>query len=93
MADKGFEINDLLVPIGMRLNIPPLLDKHQQLLPKDIMATKSIAAVRTHVERAIGWLKHFRILDGTIDNSSFDLLDHIVFGAVMLCEFLSSLGA
>ena len=81
------------MPIGVRLNIPPLLDKHQQLLLNDIMATKSIAAVRIHVERAIGRLKHFRILDGTIDNSLFDLLDRIVFGAATLCNFLPSLAA
>ena len=93
MADKGFKINELLVPIGVHLNIPPFLDKRQQLLPKDIMATKSIAAVRIHVERAIGRLKHFQILDGTIDNSLFDLLDCIVFGAAMLCNFLPSLAA
>lgn len=26
MADKGFVIQDLLSPIGVRLNIPPFLD-------------------------------------------------------------------
>ena len=69
MADKGFDIEDLLLPLGVRLNIPPFLDKQQQMLPSDIQMTKSIAAVRIHVERAIGRLKQYRLLCGTIDNS------------------------
>ena len=57
MADKGFEIEDLLLPLGAQLNAPPFLDKRQQMLPDDIRSTKSIASVRIHVERAIGRLK------------------------------------
>ena len=31
MADKGFDIEDLLLPCGVRLNIPPFLDNRQQM--------------------------------------------------------------
>ena len=91
MADKGFEIADLLIPLGARLNIPPFLDKRQQMLPGDIRSTKSIAAVRIHVERAIGRLKQNRLLDRVIDYSLSDMLDWLVFFAAMLCNFLPSL--
>ena len=93
MADKGFEIDDLLVPLGVRLNIPPFLDKRQQMLPGDVRSTKSIAAVRIHVERAIGRLKEFKLLNGVIDNSLYDIFELIVFVAAMLCNFFPSLVA
>ena len=31
MADKGFQIQDLLATLGVRLNIPPFLDSNQQM--------------------------------------------------------------
>ena len=36
MADKGFDIGDLLVLLGVRMNIPPFLDKQQQMLPDEV---------------------------------------------------------
>ena len=69
MADKGFEIEDLLLPLGVRLNIPPFLDKRRQVLPADVRSSKSIAAVRIHVEMAIGRLKLFTLLEGRIHNT------------------------
>ena len=94
MADKGFDIDDLLLPLGVRLNIPPFLDSKQgQMLPSEVRATKSIAAVRIHVERAIGRLKEYQILCERIDNSLFNILDRIVFVAAMLCNYLPSLCA
>ena len=36
MADKGFEINDPLLPLDVRLNVPPFLDKRMQMLPADV---------------------------------------------------------
>ena len=59
MADKGFDIEDLLLPIGARLKIPPFLDKRQQMIPSDVRSTKTIAAVRIHAEHAIGRLKQY----------------------------------
>ena len=87
MADKGFQIDDLLVPPGVRLNILPFLNERQQMLPGDVWSTKSIAAVRIHVERAIGRLKEFNLLNGVIDNSLYDIFELIMFVAAMLCNF------
>ena len=87
MADKGFQIDDLLVPPGVRLNILPFLNERQQMLPGDVWSTKSIAAVRIHVERAIGRLKEFKLLNGTVDNSLYDIFERIMFVAAMLCNF------
>jgi len=50
MADKAFDIKDLLAPLGVRLNIPTL---KTQFLCENVMKTKKIAKLRIHVERAI----------------------------------------
>ena len=45
MADKGFLIQDLLAPIGVRLNVPPLLQSNSQMPPEDVAMTKKICPV------------------------------------------------
>ncbi|XP_065915608.1 uncharacterized protein [Dysidea avara] len=62
MADKGFTIQDLLIPYGVRLNMPPFLSANSQMAASDVFLTKKIARLRVHVERAIGRVKEFRIL-------------------------------
>ena len=53
MADRGFTVRDLLKEKGVDLNIPPFLDNRAQ----DIQRGRSIASLRTHVERVIGRIK------------------------------------
>ena len=69
MADKGFLIQDLLAPLGVRLNVPPLLQSKQQMPVEDVVKTKKIAQLRVHVERAIGRVKEYRILQGVIPST------------------------
>ena len=40
MADKGFLIQDLLAPIGVRLNVPPLLQSKSQMPTDDVVVTE-----------------------------------------------------
>ena len=62
MADRAFEIQDLLVPSGTLLNIPPFKGQ-KSLAAADVLKTQKIARVRIHVERAIGQVKgRFHIL-------------------------------
>ena len=60
MADKGFQIQDIL-PLGVSLNIPPFLGGNSQMTAEDVVRTQQIASVRIHVERAINKVKNFRI--------------------------------
>uniref|UniRef100_A0A8D8XB18 DDE Tnp4 domain-containing protein n=1 Tax=Cacopsylla melanoneura TaxID=428564 RepID=A0A8D8XB18_9HEMI len=62
LCDKGFLISDLCAPLGVNVNIPPFLT-NPQFTKNEVLATKQIARARIHVERAIGRLKNFRILD------------------------------
>ncbi|XP_065905880.1 uncharacterized protein [Dysidea avara] len=59
MADKGFQIQDLLAPLGVQLTIPPFLASKAQMATSDVIVTKKIANLRVHVERAIGRVKEF----------------------------------
>ena len=40
MADKGFTIQDLLIPYGVRLNMPPFLQSNTQMAASDVFTTK-----------------------------------------------------
>ncbi|XP_069109721.1 uncharacterized protein [Argopecten irradians] len=72
MADRGFEITDIL-PSGTTLNIPPFKGSSGQLTSEEVEKTMNIASVRIHVERAIGRIKNYHILDGVLPLS----LSHI----------------
>ena len=60
MADRGFEVNDLL-PDGVQFNILPFLDGRFQLEPEEVLTTRCIATLRIHVERSIERIKNLCI--------------------------------
>lgn len=93
MADKGFDIQDLLITHGVKLNIPPFKRKDEQMCPEDLATTKKIAAVRIHVERKMQRIKCFRIIGREIENSMFDSLEQLIFVCSMLTNFQSALVA
>ena len=65
MAERGFNIAELLPP-GVSQNIPPFKGKQDQLTAEEAKETAHIAAVRIHAEGAIGRVKNYHILDGTV---------------------------
>ena len=93
MADKGFDIKDLLLQYGVRLNIPPFRQGEMQMTPEDLMSTKKIAGVRIHVERKMQRIKSYKILAGEIDNTLFDTLEQLVFVCAVLTNFEGALVA
>ena len=66
MADRGFTIEDLLLPLGVGLNIPPFLGSRSQLDAGEVADTQQIASLRIHIERAIRRIKEFDILSGVM---------------------------
>ena len=50
MADKGFDIQDDLTPIGVKVNIPSFLKSKQQLDAGEMVEKRRIASLRIHVE-------------------------------------------
>ena len=53
MADRGFDVEDILAHKNVRLNVPPCLDGRPRIQGKDVEKTRRIAEVRIHVERII----------------------------------------
>ena len=87
MADKGFQIQDLLTPLGVRLNVPPFLTGSAQMSASDAIITKKIAHLRVHMERAIGRVKEFHILKNTLPATMWDSISEGVYVCCMLTNF------
>ena len=69
MADRGFTIEDSLTPLGVGLNIPPILGNRQQMDAVDVVETQRIASLQIHVEHAIPRVKEYDILAGIMPAS------------------------
>ena len=63
MADKGFDIEDLLRGRGTCLNLPPFLQDRRQFSETVVLNTKTIAKLQIHVERAIRRIKEYHFFD------------------------------
>lgn len=85
MADKGFTIEDIL-PLGVSLNIPPFLGRHDQMPKEDVIATQQIASVRIHIERAINLIKNYHIWDGDVALSLIGLINQMWSVCAFLCN-------
>ena len=77
MADRGFEIQDLLVLKKASLNIPPFMRCKDQLDPNEEDETRQIASVRIYVERAIERIKNFNILRQVIPDTMAEDINKI----------------
>ena len=78
LADRGFIIREDLIQRQATLEIPPPSKGIEQQKPEDVAKTKKIANARIHVERAIGRLKWFSILQETLPISLIPLIDDII---------------
>ena len=77
LADRGFVIKEDLLLRGARLEIPPPSKGKEQQTPNNVAKTKKIANARIHVERAIGRMKGFAILQEPVP-ITLPLIDDIV---------------
>ena len=91
MADRGFDIQEDLALIGVRLNIPPFLKQKKQLDENELVETRRIASLRIHVERAMEQLKNYHIFDRPLSSSFRDTANQVFFVCAILTNFLPSL--
>ena len=87
MANKEFQIADIL-PLGVKLNIPPFLGANTQMSAEDVVRTQQIAGLRIHVERAINKIKNFLIWKGEIPFSLFSFVNQMWSVCAFLCNTL-----
>ena len=89
MADKGFNIKDLLVQIEVTLNTPPSLSEKGQFDEEEVETTQSVASVRIHVERAISRIKMYKSINNVVPLSLAGVLNQIWTLCCMLLLFQS----
>lgn len=77
MADRGFNIQDLLLSRDVKLVIPPFTKGRTQFVKDKVEKTPNIARARIHIERDIGRIKDFRILSNRIPLNIVDQLHDI----------------
>ena len=91
MADRGFTVRDMLAEKGVQLNIPPFLEGRKHLPASEVQRGRSIASLRIHVERAIGRIKNYTILKGTLPITMIRIANQIVSVCAWLTNFQPAL--
>ncbi len=87
MVDRGFDVEDILLPFGAELNIPLFLRGREQLDEQDVVETRRIASLRIHVERAIERIKNYHFFDKPIPASLACVADQAFFVCSVLTNF------
>ena len=78
MADRGFEIQDILATKGVRLFIPPKRQSSaDQFTKEQCFETMRIANVRIHIERAIRRVKGWHIFNQVVPLSMNGVVNQI----------------
>ncbi|CAM4733184.1 unnamed protein product [Leuciscus chuanchicus] len=85
--NRGFLVREELASVGATLKIPSFTKGKSQLSGSCVDTSRQLSRVRIHVERVIGQLKNFQILNSVIPISQVDMLDHIV----TICAGLTNL--
>ena len=89
LADRGFTVSEEVASVGGILEIPSFTKGKQQLSSKQVDHSRQIANVRIHIERVIGRMRKFNIMNTIIPISQVDLLNHVmvsVGGLVNMCK-------
>lgn len=86
LADKGFEISDILQEKGAYLNIPPF-KRDKQFAQQDVLKTRVIANRRIIIERINGLAKKNKILVHPMPLQLWKIASEIVKVCFFLCNF------
>ena len=79
MADKGFDVEDLLLEKGVQLNIPPFLWSQAQFSSKDVQQTKTIASLRR--------IKEYYLFESDVPLNALGSNNHLYTVACLLTNF------
>ena len=88
LADRGFTVDQEIATRGGILEIPSFTKGKSQLSANEVDRSRQIANVRIHIERVIGRMRKWNILNTVVPITQADLLDDvmiIISGLVNLC--------
>ena len=77
LFDKGFNVQDLFLQYKVTAGISFFVRSKRQLTPSKVAVGRQIARARIHIERIIGQLKEFGLLDDALPLNLFDLVDEM----------------
>ena len=86
LADRGFTFKEELASLGATLKVPHFTKGKSQLSEKEVDTSRQLSNVRIHVERVIGEVKKFRMLQNIVPLTQIDLLDDIM---VIVCAIIN----
>lgn len=78
LADRGFNIKEEFAMKGAILKVPSFTKGKNQLSGLEVDTSRRLSNVRIHVERVIGRIKKFRLLQSIIPITQMDLMDDIM---------------
>ncbi|XP_057305458.1 uncharacterized protein LOC130642389 [Hydractinia symbiolongicarpus] len=87
LADGGFTVMEEVATMGGILEIPSFTKGKSQLSGGEVDHSRQIANVRIHIERVIGRMRKFNILNTLIPLTQVDLLDDIMVCVAGLVNF------
>ena len=87
MVDRGFTVQELLLPKQATIFIPPFFAGREKLSEEEEILTKRITKARIHVERFNERLKSFRLLSGIIPLVLSPMVSQMVYVAACLANF------
>lgn len=99
LADRGFDIAEDLSLFGASLAIPPYTKGKDQLSQSEVERARELSRVRIHIERAIGRIKNYKILQSTLPISlikrphekDYATIDKILIVCCGLCNLYPKL--
>ena len=78
LADRGFQLDQEFATRGAHLKVPAFTRGKSQMPRADVDRSRKIANVRIHIERIIGRLRKFNILNTVIPIKQVDLMDYVI---------------
>ena len=78
-GDRGFPVKHECASRGITCHLPDFTRGKKQLSSFEVVRSRRLAQIRIHVERVIGMLRNFRILNNVFPLKCLDELDDIVF--------------
>ncbi|CAN7943187.1 unnamed protein product [Ixodes hexagonus] len=86
MVDKGFKLNNM--PPGVQVHIPAFRKPQEPQMPEeDVAHSRWVASARVIVERVIGRVKQFHILDRPFPITMVDIANQVFQVCCFLCNF------